>query len=122
MGLGAGGWERCRAGAGRKYLCVRRGTHRGEDRSGPGGPSPVSLELRRWPVDLWGEWVLGVWGWIRERGQDKVAIQQRVTDSKDGWPGQVTGPGQGKGPVAPGTPEPSPPCPEAGDYLPGVSK
>lgn len=73
-------------------------------------------------MELRGAQTLGVRGWLQECGQDKVAIQQRVLDGKDGWPVQMMGPIQGKGPLAPGTPEPFPPCPEAGNYLPGASK
>lgn len=63
----------------------------------------MSLERRGWLAEL-----RGVWGRLQECGQDKVAVQQRVLNSKDGWPGQVVGPGQGQGPWAPGIPQPSP--------------
>lgn len=63
----------------------------------------MSLELRGWLVEL-----RGVWGWLQECGQDKVAVQQRVLNSEDGWPGQVMSPGKGQGPSAPGTPQPYP--------------
>lgn len=59
---------------------------------GVGGPSPVRLELWRWPAELRGAQVLGVRVRLRERGQDKVAVQQRVLNGKDGWPGQEMGP------------------------------
>lgn len=51
-------------------------------------PSPVSLELRRLPAELWGTQVLGVRGRLQECGQDKVGVQQRVRDGEDGWPGR----------------------------------
>lgn len=57
---------------------------------------PVSLKLRCWPLELRGTQILGVRVRLRERGQNKVAIQQSVLDGKDSWPRQGVDPDQVK--------------------------
>ena len=82
--------------------------------------SPVSLKPGLWSLELLlGTQGLGVRVRLRECGQDKVAIQQRVLDGKDGWPGQVTGPGMVKSLLLLTPQSPPLPVPRLGLTCPG---